>query len=838
MSAGDRVDRTWDRLRAALMPDYSPAAARMWFVLVALGAVVLPIDLWLLRDLDAGGWLQIAAGAGAAALMGLFPLRVPGTRNAFVAGEIFLFLLLLLQGPAAAALAAVIEAAVGSWRSSRRWTSRLFSPAVAALAMSSSAGIWQALTGGSELLAAPVLITSMVLMAALCFFINTQLVLGIQRCKQGLPYFQWSDLVSLFRWVGLAYGGSAVLATLLYLAYRSAGVMVLVAVLPVLVLLLVALHCYFLQQELAQHARQTAATASEQAARHLQALQASERRFHGAFTHAGVGMALLGFDGAVLQANPALRRLLGLAPDSALPARLHDLVHGSDQSGLNQKLALASGQGAAPFQLELRLRHQDGRALWVLAHGSVFTDPEQGQPCLILQVQDISARRQAEAGLQRLAFHDSLTGLPNRRQFNELLAGAVARCKADPSASFAVMYLDFDRFKLVNDSLGHNAGDELLVQLARRIHEKLRPSDIVARLGGDEFALLVPHLQDNRDALQLADRLLEAMRRPFSVAGRELVASVSIGITFSSLGYGTPEQMLRDADTAMYKAKSDGKARYALFDDSQHQEVSSRFRLEGELRVAIEEGQLDLAYQALLDLSSGEVTGFEALLRWQHPQDGNISPAAIIPVAEETGLIAPLSDFVLQRACAQLALWHELFPGMAGLGISVNVSGHDITSRSFVERVSRVIAGAGIPASGLTLELTEEAVMTQIDSAVANLQALRALGVRLAVDDFGTGYSSLSRLAQLPIDSLKIDRAFIHQMTEGSDEAAVVQAVLQLGGALRKTVVAEGIETPAQAELLKRLGCQLGQGFHLGRPLSATEATAWLAERAAPPVQG
>jgi diguanylate cyclase (GGDEF)-like protein len=466
--------------------------------------------------------------------------------------------------------------------------------------------------------------------------------------------------------------------------------------------------------------------------------------------------------------------------------------------------------------------------VWVSVHCSFFSEPGDGTPCLILQAQDITARRNAEAGLQHIAFHDSLTGLPNRRRFHELLQHAVDRARGDVRAAFAVMFLDFDRFKLINDSLGHGAGDDFLVQVSRRIADHLRPGDIVARLGGDEFAVLVQRLESERTAALMAERLMETLKQPFHVAGTELSTSASVGITFSAFGYERAEDVLRDADTAMYKAKAAGKARYALFDASLHTEVADRLRLEGDLRRAVDSGQLAVAYQPLIDLANGRVLGFEALARWEHPTDGPIGPAAFIPIAEEAGLMPRLTDFVLHCACRQLAEWQHLFPAAGPLSMSVNLSGHDLAHSALVARVTRALVESELRPQQLTLELTENILMSRLEGALPQLAELRRLGVALAVDDFGTGYSSLSHLSTLPIDSLKIDRSFVQALSAGSNEAAVVRAVVLLGQSLGKQIVAEGIETEAQHRQLAEMGCSIGQGYHFGRPMTAADATALL----------
>jgi len=858
--AGSFPRSVWRRLHGALMPDYNRRATLAWWLGAAAGGLAL---VWSGIQLAAMGWLaglQVAAAAALAIAAGLFPVRVPGTRNSYAAGEIFIFLVLLMLGPAAAAVVAAVEAFMGSYRTSRRWTSRLFSPASAVLAMLAAGFLMQAALAAAAargLAGAAVLLAAAMAASALYFLINAVLVSGVLQLKRGEPFLQSAALISVFRWVGLAYAGSATLATLLFLVYQQQGVAALLVMVPLLALLLLTLHFYFKQQEAAERVREASADVAareasmatreaQSADRHLRELRASERRFHSAFTHASIGMALLAFDGRILQANPALCALLGRDEGTLASSTFQSLVAPEDRMGMERQLGLAQHDGSASgsgsgsefeaFAAELRCRRADGSTVWLALHCSFFTEPDAETPCLILQAQDVSARRSAEAGLAHMAFHDALTGLPNRRRFLECLAGAVSRTKADPQHVWAVMFLDFDRFKLVNDSLGHNIGDELLQHLARRLQEKLRPGDTVARLGGDEFAILAEHIEHERDVIVLAERLMEALRRPFLVAGHELTASASVGITFSAFAYDSAEDVLRDADTAMYKAKNEGKARFAVFDEGLHTAVSARLRLEGELRQAIDKGELTVVYQPLFKLGpAGNVlTGFEALVRWPHPSGDTLQPTSFLPIAEETGLMLQVSDFVLHCACRQLRQWQQSSPELAELTMSINLSSHDLTHPALVARVSRAIVEAGLRPEHLTLALTEDILMSSIASAVDTLSALRKLGVRLAVDDFGTGYSSLSHLSRLPIDSLKIDRSFVHRLRRNSADAAVVAAIVQLGSTLRKAVVAEGIETADQVEQLRELGCELGQGFHLSTPLSEEAAGAWLVARRVP----
>ena len=817
----------WVRSHRALMPDYNRKATTYWWVTVLLGATILAYTLRTLLALPAADWAQVGAGVVIAMLAGLFPVRVPRSKNSFAAGEIFIFLLLLLHGPAAAALAASGEGLIGSWRTSKRWTSRIVSPAIACVAMFSTGSMLQAVIAGARTLglySAGLLLVATMLCAVLYFVVSTLLITAVPYLKRN----QWPtsrEIFGNFGWVGITYAGSASVACLLFLTFQKTGLGVLMAAAPIIAMLLTTLHYFFRQQEADESARLGHLVAIEReaelAAHHVQALEVSERRFHSAFTHASIGMALVSFDARVLQVNAALRLLLGVDDGQSIAQQLFsDFVDADDITMLNERLSQLNLQQIQSFAVELRLRHRDGIQVWAAVHGSLFSEIDSDAPCLILQVQDITARRQAEADLHHIAFHDALTGLPNRRRFHEHLVQALDRVGANPQRHFGLMFLDFDRFKLINDSLGHAAGDEFLVQVARRIRSHVRPTDIVARLGGDEFAILAEDLDCEHYAVTLAERLLEVLRQPIHIAGTDITTSASIGITFSGMGYATPAEMLRDADTAMYKAKAGGKARYALFDTGLHIEVSHRLRLEGDLRRALAAGQLSVAYQPLFDLSSKRVTGFEALARWEHPELGTISPMAFIPVAEDAGLMVGLTDFVLRSACNQLRQWQLRHREFADLGMHVNVSGNDIAHAAFVTRVITAVTEAQLQPQHLSLELTENILMERLEAALPKLTELRRLGVGLSVDDFGTGYSSLRHLSSLPVNSLKIDRAFVADLQRGSNEAAVVRAIVLLGNSLGKTIIAEGIETPAQMEQLLQMGCTAGQGFHLSRPLA------------------
>ena len=823
-------------LHTALMPDYNRKATAYWWTMVLLGMATLLFSAQRVAAMPAMAWMQIVAGMLIAMLAGVFPVRIPRSKNSFAAGEIFIFLLLLLHGPAAATLASAGEALVGSCRTSKRWTSRIASPAMAAVAMFCAGTLLQVTLDAQRsygLVNDGMLLVASMVFATAYFVLNTLLVTTVLHLKRNEP-LRLREMLGNFGWVGVAYSGSASVAALLYLTFQQSGIGVLMAAAPIIALLLATLHFFFKQQAADEAIRKGRVDAvereAEQAARHVHELEVSERRFHSAFTHASIGMALVAFDGRILQANLALRTLLGLGETEMTQHGFSEFVDADDVAVLDAQLARVNGRETEAFEVELRCRHQDGSDVWAAVNGSFFSEPGSQAPCLILQVQDITARRRAEADLHHIAFHDSLTGLPNRRRFHELLAQAIERGRADPRHHFGVMFLDFDRFKLINDSLGHNVGDEFLVQVSRRIRDSVRPSDIVARLGGDEFAILAVDMDVVHYAENLAERLLEVLRQPLRIAGTDITTSASIGITFSHMGYAGPEDMLRDADIAMYKAKVAGKARYALFDTGLHTEVSNRLRLESELRSALAAGQLSVAYQPLFNLASGKLTGFEALARWSHPELGMISPAAFIPIAEETGLMVPITDFVLRSACQQLKEWQMKDRAFGELTMQINISGSDIAHSGFVNRITRALVEARLLPHHLTLELTENILMERLEGALPMLTELRALGIGLSVDDFGTGYSSLAHLSTLPIDSLKIDRSFVRDLQQGSKESAVVRAIVLLGNSLGKAIIAEGIETDAQLKQLREMGCGLGQGFHLARPL-APEVADQLLER-------
>ncbi len=422
------------------------------------------------------------------------------------------------------------------------------------------------------------------------------------------------------------------------------------------------------------------------------------------------------------------------------------------------------------------------------------------------------------------ALHDSLTGLPNRSLFLDRMRHALARAERE-SEPVAVLFCDLDGFKTVNDSLGHRTGDRLLVMVAERLAERLQPGDTIARLGGDEFAVLLEELREPGDAARAAQRLLDALEAPFELRGREFYVSVSIGI---AAGKDDAETLLRDADLAMYRAKSRGKGRYAVFEPGMHTAIVERLELEVDLKRALEREELAVVYQPIFSLVSGSVTGVEALVRWHHPTRGIVMPESFIPLAEESGMIGELGRWVLRKACHQGALWRAKYPGHPGLGIGVNISVAQLREPGLVREVSDALAESQLDATGLTLEITETALMESFDEAIEEVDALKALGVDLAIDDFGTGYSSLRYLRRLPLDVMKIEKSFVDGIGRPGEEPDLLRAIIDLANIFGLRVVAEGIERPEQRERLLELGCELGQGHLLAEPLDAAGTDALL----------
>ncbi len=555
----------------------------------------------------------------------------------------------------------------------------------------------------------------------------------------------------------------------------------------------------------------------------------SEARLAALVQNASDVISIIDATGVVRYVSPSVERLLGYTPQECIGDAHSELIHPDDHTRLKAFFAtLRTGVTPVP-PLEARLRRCDGTWMYVEILGSnLLHDPNVGG--ILLNTRDITERKALEQRLAFQAYHDPLTNLPNRALLADRVQHALAR-SIRQQRPIALLFLDLDRFKLINDSLGHDAGDQLLIAVADRLNAHLRPEDTLARLGGDEFVVLLEDINDDMAAVLVAERLLQLMREPFLIQGQHINISASIGVVLSAPQDTDPSDLLRYADIAMYEAKNAGKARYAVFDRSATTIMLQQLKLEGDLRRAIEHRQIQVYYQPIVNLASGAIVGVEALARWIHPEQGMVPPQQFIPLAEETGLIVPLGRLVLEEACRQARYWQTTIPGATTLEICVNVSARQMHHSDLVADVLQILRDVDLAPESLKLELTEGILMEESPSVTDNMRALHEHGVRFAIDDFGTGYSSLSYLKRFPVDTLKIDRTFICGLSADAEDSAIVDAIISLARTLGLMVVAEGVETHALAAKLLERGCLLGQGFYFAGALPAAEMEQLLARQ-------
>ena len=563
-----------------------------------------------------------------------------------------------------------------------------------------------------------------------------------------------------------------------------------------------------------------------------EALRQNEERFRSLVQNASDVITILDADGTIRYDSPAIEHLLGYEQGERVGRPTFAYIHPEDVERVRGSLARALEHPGVRPPLEFRIRHKNGswRHLEV-TRTNLLDDPAVRG--VVTNSRDVTERKRLEEQLQQQAFHDRLTGLANRALFMDRLGHALTRLSRR-DVSVAVLFLDLDNFKVVNDSLGHEAGDGLLVAVAHRMRQLLRSEDTVARLGGDEFTVLLEDITNPSLATRVAERLMEAFRSPFTVEGRDLFITASVGIALSATGNRTPQDVLRDADVAMYRAKAMGRGRYAVFEPSMSAGARERLELENDLRLAIERRELMVCYQPKVGLQSGRIAGVEALVRWEHPTRGLVPPAEFIPVVEETGLIIPIGDWILGEACRQARDWQEQYPSAPPLVMNVNLSARQFRQPNLAAEVARVLRETGLNPSSLELEVTESIMLDDADSANQTLRRLKNLGVRIAIDDFGTGYSSLSYLTRFPVDTLKVDRSFVARMGHEAEVTAIVQAVITLAKKLGLEVVAEGVERFEQLEQLREMECDLAQGYYFAKPLSSESIQTLLASGVQP----
>jgi diguanylate cyclase (GGDEF)-like protein len=547
------------------------------------------------------------------------------------------------------------------------------------------------------------------------------------------------------------------------------------------------------------------------------ALHAQKEQFQAVLDAVPGGVSWINTELVYLGANEHLTSLFGLKPQDfvgqpigflnnspAFSTFVHEFVHSAEQNGSRELDVVVDGERHVFLFMAKKYR--------------------LGQSALFVGI-DITDRKLAEEKLFRNAFYDKLTGLPNRSLLLERMERSLAYAKRHKNYLFAVLFLDFDGFKNVNDSLGHTNGDRLLASMARRLESATRSMDTVARLGGDEFVILLEDIEGLHSATHIAERIQRALVIPFTLEGQEVFMSVSIGITLNTVPYEQTDELLRDADTAMYRAKILGRNRYEVFDRQMHEQAMNRLQMETDLHRGIEQKAFLLHYQPIIDIEARRLNGFEALVRWQRPQRGFTAPGEFLGLAEETGLIVQIDRWVMTEACRQINEWRAQFPNFEDLTVAVNLSSRQFLRRDFLEFVRNMLEETGLPPRYLKMEITESALMENIQTVAAILNELRDLGIRISIDDFGTGYSSLSYLHRLPLNTLKVDRSFISDMETKQENHEIVRAIVTLAHNLHMNVVAEGIETESQLERCRELSCEFAQGHYFSKALTVEDAT-------------
>lgn len=756
-------------------------------------------------------------------------IEMPRFKSHISVSDTFIFLAFLLYGGEAAIVLAVVEAVCASWRFCNKKITIVFNAAV--MSCSTTIMVWVLRFSGFKVSSLPYeanytnYIIALSLIGIVQYIANSGLTSIYAALRSEKPIIQtWK---THYLWTSITYFIGVLAAGFLAKLILVIGFKVMIATAPIIAFIYFTYRTYLKNVEMSLTQVEQAESHAEMLQTQSNALKESEERFRSAFTYAPIGIALVSPDGHWLKVNNSLCEFLGYSEEELLSTDFQTITHKEDLGVMLVSLhKLLTGQVPA-CQAELRFLHKDSGEVWVHWSASAASDTKSVKPNLIFQIQDITDRKQAEEKLQYEATHDALTGLPNRALFTTRLEQALLKTKDNQRHRVSVLFIDLDRFKVVNDSLGHLIGDQLLISIAKRLSECIRPADTVARLGGDEFTILVEGARKD-EVLIIAERIKEKFTCPFNLNGHEIYSSASIGILHSSANHNKPEELMRDADIAMYQAKRSGKARHEVFNQEMHDAVKDTLQLENELRHAIERKELNVDYQPIFTIESGKLEGFEALARWHHLQHGTIPPSKFISLAEETGLIDSLGELILKIACQQGRQWQDSFPDCFPLMISVNLSCKQFAQRNIVQNIKSVLEETNFNPQNLKLEITESVVLEHKETAIEMLHQLRSLGIEINIDDFGTGYSNLSYLSQLPVSTLKIDRSFISPMEGNRFDAEIVQTIIMLARNLGMKVIAEGVETETQLEQLKALNCEGAQGYLFSKPMNAVEATKFL----------
>ena len=759
---------------------------------------------------------------------------IPQFRSHISVSDTLIFLTLILYGGEAAIVLAAAEAFLSAGRFCNERITVFFNSGT--LAVSTTAVVlllWvyglygePQLHGYQNFVSA--FLTALSLIAVAQFLFNTIFAATYDALKTGVPLWDtWKNkYVMTFPTYLIGAAGAGALVKLVDLG----GFAVMFAAVPVIVFVFLAYRMYLRNVEMSIGQAERATEYAREMNERTAALSDSEERFRRAFDHAPIGIAIVSPLGKWLKTNRAMSRILGYSPKEFTEMSFHSIVFEEDLGKTLIKLNEVQSGLIDGCELEQRYIHKNGSTVWASWSASAAGNVEETGTNLIFQLQDITEKKVAEEKLHHEASHDSLTGLANRSHFMKRLDAALRQRKENPKYRVSVLFIDLDRFKYVNDSLGHFIGDELLCAIAGRLNASMRPPDMVARLGGDEFVVLVEGRYYAEKITRIAERIQTKISSPFKLQGHEVFTTASIGILNVTEQHLTSEDVIRDADTAMYQAKRTGKARHETFGDEMRDAVRETLQLETDLRRAVQNEELEVWYQPIFSLTDDRLYSLEALARWNHSDLGFVSPERFIPLAEEIGLMDSLGDLIMRTACKRMRPL-QLSEDARDFKLSVNLSSRQFGDEKLVERIAGILEETGFPADRLKLEITETVFFEYHDRAVEVLHRLRAMGIEIDIDDFGTGYSNLGYLVRLPISTLKIDRSFVTMMDENPANGEVIRTIISLARNLGLKVIAEGIETENHREALRDLGCDFGQGYFYSRPMDADSTEYFVTKR-------
>lgn len=741
-------------------------------------------------------------------------IKFPSFNGTITVSDSLIFVALLMWGQPAAIMTAVAEAIALTLRlRSKLLRTYLFNITSSTLTTWFGATVLLYTFGSPQSISRDLPAFSFVLamcLLALSYYVGNMVLTAVMQMLK-LEIALWKTWSQYYLWTCITFFVGAALAGIFVKLIFLGGIVAILLIAPIAIISYLAYTSYI---------------------RTVDALQASESRFRSSFDYATIGMGIVSPAGDWLEINKSLSDMLGFSELELLSMNYRDSLHPECAIDIQNNVDRVVAGEIPAFQAETRFRSREGADVWTMLGVSTAHDSQGDLRHLILQVQDITSRKLAEEKLWFDANHDVLTGLPNRAAFIARLSEVINWKKRSKKSQYATLFLDLDGFKIVNDSLGHAAGDELLKSVAQRLLDCIRGRDVVARLGGDEFTVLLVDLETIDQATIVAERIKSKLSTAFEIGDQEVFIGTSIGIATSEIGYRTADNMLRDADAAMYQAKASGKGCYSVFDHDMHSKAIRQLHLANDLRRALDRDEFVIHYQPIKSLEAGKITGLEALVRWNHPTHGLLSPADFIPLGEENGIINEIDNWVMLNASRQLTRLRAEFEELRDVSVSVNVSSRRFAQVGLFDTVKNVLMETGLPPSNLVLEITESAMIKNLANTATMLRELNFLGVRIALDDFGTGYSSLNYLHELPISILKIDRSFVARIDSENDGIEILKAIIALATSLRMETTAEGIETVKQLDALRDIDCRSGQGYYLSRPLPADALVEYLlAER-------